>query len=120
MRFIICCLLLLSTVWQAGAVSYSDSITAYRKQYIAELLADKRSPIKHAQVKNISFFPPDHSYCAWGSVTLTPGSVPFLVPTHSGKQKPFREYGTITFSIHDSTFTLHMYQSINMLNDAAH
>lgn len=120
MRFFVCFLLLLNMGWRASATSYADSIAEYRKQYLAELLADKRSPVKSAQAKNISFFPPDHSFCVWGSVQLTPGSVPFLIPTHSGKQKPFREYGTITFSIHDSIFTLHMYQSINMLNDAAH
>jgi len=53
-------------------------------------------------------------------VKFTPGSTPFLIPTHSGKQKPFREYGTLTFVVHDSTLVLHMYQSIDLLNDAAH
>ncbi len=120
MRLVVCFLLLVSFGFKAFAGSYADSIAEYRKQYVAELLADKRSPIKHAQVKNLSFFPPDRSYCVWADVQLTPGSKPFLIQTHSGKQKPFREYGTITFSVHDSTFTLHMYQSVDMVNDAAH
>lgn len=119
MRFFICFLLLLSFGLKVRAQSYADSITEFRKQYTADLLSDPRSPIKHSQVRNLSFFPPDHSYCVWAGVQLTPGSVPFLIQTHSGKQKPFREYGTLTFTVHDSALVLHMYQSIDMLNDAA-
>jgi uncharacterized protein len=120
MRFFICYLLLLNLGLKAGAQSYTDSIAEYRKQYVADLLSDQRSPVKHPQIRNLSFFPPDRSYCVWAVVQLTPGSVPFLIPTHSGKQKPFREYGTLTFTVHDSTLELHIYQSIDMLNDAAH
>ena len=115
-----CFLLCLSIGFRVGAQSYIDSIAAFRKQYVADLLSDKRSPIKHSQVKNLSFFSPDHAYCTWATVKITPGSVPFLVQTHSGKQKPFREYGTLTFSVHDSALVLHMYQGIDLLNDAAH
>jgi len=119
MRFFVWVLLCLG-VCKAGAQSYGEGIAEYRKQYVADLLADPRSPIKHSQVSNLSFFPADHSYCVWASVALTPGSVPFLIPTHSGKQKPFREYGTLTFVVHDSALVLHMYQSIDMVNDTAH
>lgn len=120
MRFLVVFVLLLNIGYGVAAQSYTDSIATYRKQYVADLLSDKRAPIKHSQVKNLSFFPADHSYCVWGNVKVTPGSVPFLVQTHSGKQKPFREYGTITFTVHDSAFTLHMYQSVDMVNNAAH
>jgi len=120
MRFLLSFLLLLNIGCSAGAKSYLDSIADYRKQYVADLLSDPRSPLQPARAKDLSFFPPDHDYCVWASVSLTPGSVPFLIQTHSGKQKPFREYATLTFTIHDSTLVLHAYQSIDMLNNAAH
>ena len=119
MRIYLCiCLLCFFTI--ARGQSYSDSIQQFRKQYIADLLAEKRHPISASQVKNISFFTPDRSYCVWADFTEIPGSKPFLIPTHSGKQKPFREYGTLNLYIRDTLFKLHVYQSVDLLNDTAH
>ena len=120
MRFIVCTVLLVSISFFATGQSYTDSIAVFRKHYVEDLLADKRSPIKPVQVRNFSFFPADHRYCLWAAFKETPGSTPFKIPTHSGKQKPFREYGTLTFTIKDVVYTLHMYQSIDLVNDAAH
>ena len=120
MRKIFFFLLLLPFAYSADGQTYADTIAQYRKQYIADLLADKRSPIKPSQVKGISFFNADHSYCAWGAVKETPGSVPFMIETHSGKKKPFREYSTVTFSIHDTSMTLHVYQSVDLVKVDGH
>ncbi len=102
------------------AQSYADSIGEFRKQYVKDLLAEKRHPISKSDVKNLSFFAADRSYCVWADFTETPGSTPFMVQTHSGKQKPFREYGKLTFYVHDTLLTLHVYQLVDLLNDAAH
>ena len=42
-----------------------------------------------------------------------------MLPTHSGKQKPFREVGTLSFTIHDTDVVLHAYQMLDMMNEAA-
>jgi uncharacterized protein len=120
MRFLVFILLILQSACALKAQTYADSIAEFRKEYIKELLADKRAPVKPAQVKNISFYDADKSYCVVASFTETPGSVPFMVPTHSGKSKPFREYGTLSFSLPDGQFELHVYQSVDLINDAAH
>ncbi len=99
MRFLVFCLLLLSGISMANGQTYADSIAQFRQHYIAEHLADKRSPIKQAQVKSLSFFVPDRNYCVWADFKVSPGAAPFLIPTHSGKDKPYKEYGTLTFSI---------------------
>lgn len=109
-------LLCMHTAW---GQTYADSIATYRKKYIEELLAEKRQPIKQAQAAYISFFPPDVRYRILADFKETPGSTPFMIPTHSGKQKPFREYGTLTFTINGEQLTLHAYQSVDLVkNDA--
>ena len=115
MKRLILSILLLATI-PVSAQTYRDTIAVYQKQYTKELLEDARSPIRAADVKFMHFFPADRSYCTWADVKVTVGNKPFLINTHSGKQKPFKEYGTITFSIHDTVQTLHMYQSVDMVS----
>ncbi len=113
-------LLLITLAYSANGQTYADSIAQFRSKYTADLLADPRAPVKPAQVKYLSFYKPDHSYCVWADFTATPGSKPFLIQTHSGKQKPFREYGTLDFTVNDTKLTLHVYQSIDLIKDEAH
>jgi len=120
MRYLSVILLLLNCSCQVHGQSYPASIADYRRHYIEDLLAEPRHPLMPSQVKDISFFPPDEMYCVWATVKESPGSVPFLIPTKGGKQKPFREYATLTFTIHDTTLTLHAYQPVDLVNDAAH
>ena len=111
-------ILILSFVAGAQAQTYKDSIIEFRKQYIRELLAETNGPVKSSQAKNFSFFPTDRSYCVWADFKETPGTLPFMVPTHSGKSRPYKEYGTLTFYIHDTMQVLHVYQSMELLKDA--
>lgn len=120
MRSIICFLLLLPFCLTVKGQSYSDTVQQFRQKYIAEHLADKRSPIKSAQVKLLNFFTPNRKYCVWADFTETPGSKPFLIHTHSGKQKPYREYGTLSFVIGGEKQTLHVYQSMDLMKEDAH
>lgn len=112
-------LLLLAGMRHAGAQTYADTIAAFRKKYIAELLEDKRSPIKPSDTKRLSFFPPNAAFRVAASFKASPGSVPFMVATHSGKQKPYREYGTVTFALQGNTYTLHLYQGMDLIKDSA-
>jgi uncharacterized protein (DUF1684 family) len=115
----ICIILLCIVPAVLRAQSYADTIAEFRRHYIEELLAEPRHPVNAAQAKSISFFPADRSYCVWADFVLIPGGKTFLVPTHSGKQKPFREYGTLTFYIRDSAYTLHAYQSVDIVSGTA-
>jgi len=101
-----------------GQTTYRDSIAEFRKKYISDLVAESGGPVKANQAKNFTFFPADRSYCVWADFKETPGAVPFMIPTHSGKFKPYKEYGKLTFHIHDTMLTLSIYQSIDLLKDA--
>jgi uncharacterized protein (DUF1684 family) len=100
--------------------TYKDSIAKYRQQYIAELLKEPRKPIQQGDERYLRFFDVNTTYKVVADFELTPGSTPFLIATHSGKNKPFREYGKFTFTIHDTTFTLHAYQNLDLVNDKNH
>ncbi len=120
MKYLLSLLICLGLHTVAGAQTYADSIAQWRKHYTDELIADKRAPIKHAQAKYLQFFVPDQTYKVWATVTESVGSTPFMVPTHSGKQKPFKEYAVLTFELKGQTMQLHAYQSVNLVSDAAH
>ena len=105
---------------KAHSQTYADGIAEYRKHYVEDLLAEPRKPVQPSQVQSIVFFRPDQKYCVTATVAESPGSVPFMVPTHSGKQKPFKEYGTLSFSLDGKALVLHAYQLIDLVNNEAH
>jgi len=117
MRVSFICSLLLVICSAVYGQTYNDSMAEFRKNYIADLMVDKGGPLKKAQAKNISFFPVDKNYRVWADFQATPGAVPFMLPTHSGKSKPYKEYGRLTFHLQDSLIVLRVYQSMNMLSD---
>jgi len=113
-------LLALLMVWAGTCCSgqdYKTEIAQFRKNYLQELADEERQPVKKADMKFIRFFEPDSSYRVSAAFTPTLGSQPFLIPTHSGKQKPYKEYGVLTFSLRDTTYTLHVYQSLDLINN---
>ncbi len=120
MKFWFCLLFSLAVVQVAYSQTYVDSIAAHRKKYIAELLAEPRLNLKQSQVSKISFYPANSSYAVWTTVTPTPGSKPFMIPTKSGKQKPFREYGTLTFTLSGEEYVLHAYQGMDLIKDTTY
>mgnify|MGYP001600738359 CR=1 FL=1 len=113
-------MLLLTVAIAVQAQSYKDTIAAYRKQYARELMEEKRAPVKASQIDNLRFFPANRNYCLWATVTETPGSPPFQIPTHSGKLKPYRQYAVLTFRLNGKDCTLHAYQGVDLVQDAAY
>jgi uncharacterized protein (DUF1684 family) len=106
---------LLCSMAAHGQKTYADSIAKHREQYIQEHLVDTHSPIKSQNVKGLQFFKPDAGYRVVATFTETPGSAPFMIETHSGKKKPYKEYGVLQFSIHDTALTLHVYQNLDLI-----
>lgn len=119
MKYNLFFLLWLSFIGHLSAQTYTDTILQYRQQYAKELLTDPRVPVKPSDVRYLRYFPPAHDYRVWANYTETPGNEPFMVPTHSGKEKPFKQCGILTFYIHDTMLNLHVYQIINLINRQA-
>jgi uncharacterized protein (DUF1684 family) len=88
------------------------SIQAYRKDYSQGFIIDKHSPLKAADLKYLRFYEPDITYKVRATFVATPEADAFSMPTHSGKDKTYRQYGIITFRIHDTLLNLHVYQRV--------
>ena len=97
----------------AGAQTYNDSIAAHRRQYKNEFLTEERSPLKGNDTAYLQFYKPDIQYRVIAEIKLTPDSKPFEMPTHSGKTKTFKQYGIVSFTIHDTTLTLQVFQNLH-------
>jgi uncharacterized protein (DUF1684 family) len=101
------------------AQSYDVSVQAFRKNYIQELLVDAHAPIKSSQVKYFDFFKPDESFRVPATFIETPGAIPFKIETHSGKQKPYKQYGVLEFTLNGKPLKLHVYQSLDLVKESA-
>lgn len=98
-------------------VSYSEEIAAYRQQYKQEFLDDERSPLSAKDTAYLRFYPADSSYVFNAHFTLTPDAKPFDMPTVSGKTKKYRQFGTVTFKVNDTTVQLQVLQSQKLIKD---
>lgn len=98
----------------AQAQNYADSIAQYRSHYKQDFLTDARSPLKAADTSFLRFYPVDIAYRVKAVFVPTPQSPEFSMPTHSGKDKIFRQYGTATFKLHDTLLVLHIYQNLSL------
>ena len=77
-------------------------------------MTDEHSPLTKKDIKHLDFYAIDSTYAVTGMITLTPDAIPFDMATSLGIIKRYVQYGTITFQLHDSTFTLSIYQSMKL------
>ena len=111
---------LLLTAQAGRGQNYAASIREYRKQYIKDLLDEPRHPVKAGDERFLDFYEPDSVFRVVAQFTPTEGAKPFMIHTHSGKDKPFREFGVIRFTIHDTDGELHVYQMLDLVNNTVH
>src|ERR1019366_1236411 len=86
---------------------YKDSLTSFRKNYIDthELLKTKEDRAL------LRFFPIDPAYQVTCQFEKTDNNEWFPMPTSGSASQMHRKYGKLTFSIHDTTLHLFVYQS---------
>lgn len=99
------------------AQSYNDSILLHRQHYKEEFIAEERSPLKGNDTAYLRFYAPDEKYRVKAKFEPTPESKVFDMPTHSGKTKPFRQYGILTFKLNGKKQTLCVYQNQKLMQD---
>lgn len=101
--------LLISSVASAQR-SYKDSLQKFQKQYI-----NTHEVVKGDDRKFLSFYGVNKSYRVKARFERINNGMWFKMPTSGTLQKPYRIYGVLHFSIHDTLLTLNVYQSQNLM-----
>lgn len=108
------CAILYGQSQEANADSlknYIDSINFYITNYI-----NNHEVIKGEDTQYFRFFPPDEKYKVVARFKKTINSKWFSMETSGATKKTFRVYGSLHFSINDTSVTLNLYQSQSLMN----
>jgi uncharacterized protein (DUF1684 family) len=99
----------------------ASEIKKFQKTLNEEYLNPKETPLRGEHFKNFKkhpFFPVDLKYRVTAKFVRTENAEPFDLPTSSGKTKPYREYGKATFTLDGKSYTLTLYQSLDLIKQA--
>jgi uncharacterized protein (DUF1684 family) len=95
-----------------------SEIKKFQKELNAEYLNPKETPLRGDNFKNFKqhpFFPINLKYRITAKFEKTENAEPFDLPTSSGKTKPYREFGKATFQLDGKSYTLTIYQSLDLI-----
>lgn len=95
-----------------------SEIKKFQKELNAEYVNPKETPLRGENFKNFKqhpFFPISLKYRITAKFEKTENAEPFDLPTSSGKTKPYREFGKATFQLDGKSYTLTIYQSLDLI-----
>lgn len=95
-----------------------SEIKKFQKELNAEYVNPKETPLRGENFKNFKqhpFFPISLKYRVTAKFEKTENAEPFDLPTSSGKTKPYREFGKATFQLDGKSYTLTIYQSLDLI-----
>lgn len=93
-------------------------IKKFQKELNAEYVNPKETPLRGENFKNFKqhpFFPINLKYRITAKFEKTENAEPFDLPTSSGKTKPYREFAKATFQLEGKSYTLTIYQSLDLI-----
>ncbi len=93
-------------------------VKKFQKELNDEYFNPKETPLSKDNFTNFKghpFFPVDLKYRVTAKFTKTKNPQPFDLPTSSGKTKSYREYGKASFTLDGKSYTLTLYQSLDLI-----
>lgn len=87
--------------------------TEYQQKLNASFKDATTSPLKKKDLKNfkgLDFFPVDSTFIVVSTFTKTENSPIFKMPTNTGREPFYKEYGILDFTINGESFQLTLYQ----------
>lgn len=93
-------------------------IETFQADLNKEYLDKKETPLRgdnYTNFKQHLFFPIDLKYRITAKFVKNEKPEPFDLPTSSGKSKSYQEYGKATFSLDGKSYTLTIYQSLDLM-----
>ncbi|MEM1218760.1 MAG: DUF1684 domain-containing protein [Bacteroidota bacterium] len=94
--------------------TYTQAIQDHREAYKADFLTNPHSPLENHDLVDLQFYSPNHKYKVTATVTLTPDTKPFDLPTYSGITKKYRQYAWVDFSIGEDKIRMAVYQNLRL------
>lgn len=110
MRF---CLLVLISLpcFVCAQTSYEDSLKTFLKKYV-----DEHEVVTGKNKKKMKFYPVQQQYRIVTKFERKENSSWFMMSTSGSTKQQYRVYAVISFSIHDTTVVLQMYQSRSLMD----
>jgi uncharacterized protein len=94
----------------AQPLNYEDSISNFIKSYV-----EKHEVVKGKDKKLLQFYPVHQRYRVIAAFERKENSKWFLMGTSGTIKKEYRVYGTVSFLLDDTTVTLNIYQSKQLM-----
>ena len=105
-RLVLNLLLIVIASGAAAQTGYKDSLELFLKNYVKE-----HEVVAEDDKKYFRFFPVDEQYRVIAGFTPATDTTWFEIPTSSGKNKKYRLYGWLHFSINGQKQQIALYQS---------
>lgn len=112
---ILLALLLLANL-NCFAQDYNAQIADYRKQYMADFLNDKSSPLKKEDLQFLRFYDIDSTYRVGAKVTLQVNPPAFIMPAFAGQGSTYVKYAVLTMTIKGKPVQLTVYKNTAFAN----
>jgi uncharacterized protein (DUF1684 family) len=91
-------------------LSYTDSVNTFIHDYV-----EKHEVVAGDDKKSMKFFPVNETYRVHAQFEKVKNGSWFTMETSGKIKQVFRVYGTIRFTIHDTSLTLNIYQSQRLM-----
>ncbi len=96
------------------------AVLAFQEKLNKEFKNPEQSPLPdrfRSDFESLDFFPPDTNYVVTAKLVRTPESLPFLMPTNTGRTSKEVVYGIVTFTLHGKEHSLEVYQNPELMED---
>ncbi len=115
MKYIFVLTLVLFSSLSFAQDNFDRSIKDFRKKYMKEFLENERAPLQNDEALSyMRFFDPNENFKVEATFEKTPKAKSFDMPTFSGINKPYVQYGWLTFEIDGKEHKLAIYQNLKL------
>lgn len=113
-KYLLICLISFNAFGQSD---YEAEIKKHRETYKEDFIKNPNAPLAKEDFVNLDFYEPNENFKV--SCTFKPGgkSMPFEIPTSSGKMKTYTRFGQLTFKIGGKKQRLTVYRSMDLMRN---
>lgn len=105
---------------QIADTSFSAQIARHRQEYKNHFLTELRSPLGEEDTALLDFYPPNPAWRVKAKFERTLDMKPFDMPTYSGRNASYQQYGRLIFEKNGKADTLNIYQNLRLMNSQKH